>query len=91
MVTDIHELDWYLGWVRGRLVFEDRSLTEIIAKLEQWYVLDIQLEDKDLGDRRLTAEIDYRQPMTEVLNGIALSLGMEVHRHDRMVTFSLKR
>lgn len=87
VVSDVEDLNWYLGWTEGRLVFHNRSLNEIIPKLERWYVLDIQVDDSSTGEKKLSAEIDYSQPMTEVLESIALALHLEVEREGRLVTF----
>ena len=83
-VTDLH---WHLGWTEGRLVFEDRQLSEIIPRLERWYAVDIQTANDEISEKRLTAEIDYSQPMMEVLKGIALSLDLEIERDGRTFIF----
>lgn len=88
--TDNVDLDWYLGWTQGRLVFNNRPFSEIIPRLERWYALDIQTEDERIDTKRLTAEIDYSQPMGEVLKGIALSLDLEFEKEGRRVTFRFK-
>lgn len=90
IVSQVEDLTWHLGWTNGRLVFDNRSLNEIIPKLERWYVLDIHVEES-VGNRRLSAEIDYDQPMTEVLYGIALSLDLNMEREDRQIRFSEKK
>lgn len=84
------ELEWYLGWKDGYLISDERPLSDIIPRLERWYVLDIHIENDSIGDKRLTAEIDYNQPMSEVLASIALSLGLEVEKEGRVVTFRMK-
>jgi transmembrane sensor len=66
VVSDITDLDWYLGWTEGRLVFDDKPLNEIIPMLERWYAVNIQTEDERIGEMTITAEIDYSQPMMEV-------------------------
>lgn len=81
------DMEWYMGWTRGQLKFDNRSFEEIIPKLERWYNLDITLEDKELGNLKLTAEIDYSQPMSEVLKGIAMTLDLEVQKTGRVITY----
>lgn len=90
VLTNNIDLDWYLGWTQGQLAFNNRPLGEIIPRLERWYVLDIQTEDERIDAKRLTAEIDYSQPMGEVLKGIALSLDLEFEKEGRNVTFRFK-
>lgn len=86
-VSDVTDLHWHLGWTEGRLVFEDRQLSEILPRLERWYAVEINSETDEIAEKRLTAEIDYSQPMTEVLMGIALSLDLEIDKEDRKITF----
>ena len=87
VVSDITDMDWYLGWTEGRLVFDDRPLNEIIPRLERWYAVNIQTEDESIGKMTITAEIDYSQPMMEVLEGIALSLDLKLEKESRTYLF----
>lgn len=86
-VTSVTDMNWYLGWTIGKLDFDDRPFSEVITKLEKWYVIDIVLDDRSIGDLKLSAEFDYSQPMTEVLEAIALSLEAEFERDNRTITF----
>jgi len=87
VVSDITDLDWYLGWTEGRLVFDDKPLNEIIPRLERWYAVKIQTEEKSIGAMKISAEIDYSQPMMEVLKGIAMSLNLELEKEARAYSF----
>lgn len=87
VVSKIEDLDWHLGWTEGRLVFENRPLSEVIPKLERWYHLEINIENKEIADKRITAEIDYSLPMSEVLEGVAMAFELEVEREGRTITF----
>lgn len=88
-VTEVTDISWYLGWIEGRLISKDRQLGEILPLLEQWYAVNIKTEDKEILKRKLTAEINYSQPMMEVLKGIALSLDLKVVKEDRTITFHM--
>lgn len=88
VVMDVIDMNWHIGWTRGILVFDNRPLDEVISRLERWYAINIELDDKKLGRKRITAEIDYSQSMSEVLEGIALTLDLEIKRNGRKVIFS---
>lgn len=88
-VSEVTNLHWHLGWIEGRLVFEDRHLSEILPLIERWYAVEIKVEDSVILERKLTAEIDYTQPMMEVLKGIALSLDLKLYRDEQTITFQL--
>lgn len=87
VVTDVEDMNWYIGWVEGKLEFENRPLSEVLPRLERWYNIDIRVEDEQIREKRITAEIDYSQSMSEVLQGIALTLELEVEKSERTFTF----
>lgn len=89
-VLDNADMDWYMGWTRGTLIFNDRQLREIIPKLERWYDVEIKTKDEQISAHTLTAEIDYKQPMGEVLEGIAIALDLDLEKTDRTFTFETK-
>ncbi|MFH5834318.1 FecR domain-containing protein [Halalkalibaculum sp. DA384] len=85
-VSEQANLQPYLGWTEGRLVFEDTPFLEVRRQLERWYDIQITLADSTLGQRRLTASFSG-EPMTEVLSIVALSTDMSYTRERRAVTF----
>ncbi|WP_158551515.1 FecR family protein [Rhodohalobacter sp. SW132] len=87
-VSEVTNLRWHLGWIEGRLILEDRKLSEILPLIERWYAVKIIAEGSGIKERRLTAEIDYTQPMMEILKGIALSLDLNFTREGQIITFS---
>ena len=84
---EVDNIDWYLGWTEGRLVFEDRTLGEVIPRLERWYNLDIQVSDERIKEKRITAEIDYTLSMSEVLAGVAITFNLNMERDGRTIIF----
>ena len=86
-VTDVDDINWYLGWTEGRLIFENRPLSEVLPRLERWYDLEISVEEEHLKGKKITADIDYSLPMSDVLKGLAMSLDMEFEQEGRNVLF----
>ncbi len=80
VVAVVADMDWYLGWTEGRLVFENRELREVLPRLERWYDISIVVADESIITEKITAEIDYSLPMSDVLTGIAISLDLAVVR-----------
>ena len=77
--VDITEdMDWYLGWTEGRFVFKNRELKEVLPRLERWYDISIEVADESIVTEKITAEIDYSLPMSDVLRGIAMTLELNV-------------
>ena len=71
--TEWVDADAYLGWISGKLSFNQNTLEEVIGQLERWYDLEVILEDKSILDRRLTAVIDSRS-LVNVMNVISQSV-----------------
>lgn len=69
----------YLGWTEGRLVFERAPLPVVIEELERWYDVEIQLASGDLKTRMLTATFRDK-PINDVLALLAASLDIDVSR-----------
>lgn len=87
VITNVADMNWYIGWVEGKLEFENRPLSEVLPRLERWYNINIRVEDEQIREKKITAEIDYSQSMSEVLQGIALTLELEVEKSERTFTF----
>lgn len=79
-------LDEYLGWKDGKLVFKDTPFSEVVNKLERWYNIKITVTDSVISNRKLTASFE-NEPMTEVLNVVALSLHISYQKDGRTYTF----
>ncbi len=53
-------LDAYLAWTRGELVFEDASLRDIADELSRWYDADVRVADPAVGSRRFSGRFSRR-------------------------------
>jgi transmembrane sensor len=76
----------YLAFAEGRLVFRNTPLGEAAAQLGRWYNLDVRVADPALAALPLTASF-RQEPIADVLNLIALSLGVRHERDGAVVTF----
>jgi len=79
------DVDRYLAWTQGRLVFDNTPLREALPQLDRWYDLDFRLGDSTLRGLPVTATFK-NQPTDEVLDLLALTLGLRQERHGRVVT-----
>lgn len=73
------DLDAYLAWCEGRLSFDNAPLREVVREVERWYGVPLRIADASLASRRLTASF-RDQPIAEVLEVIAASLGLQYAR-----------
>ena len=72
-VTDVSPL---LGWMQGRLVFEDTPLREVAARLGRWYNLQFDIADPRLDSLRYTANLKSRS-IHNVLDVVSASLDIQ--------------
>lgn len=85
-VTRGADLDAYLAWTEGRLVFDEATFSDVQAALARWYNLDITLRDAEEAPLALTASFQD-EPPAEILNVIASAMGLRYEREGRSVRF----
>jgi ferric-dicitrate binding protein FerR (iron transport regulator) len=82
------EISNHVGWLKGQLVFDNQSLNEVVTRLERWYALSFNIDNPEIENRKLTATYLRRQPLSEVLDAIALSLDITYTKNGSTVTFN---
>lgn len=73
------DVDSYLAWSEGRLVFRETPLSEVLFRLGTWYDVDLVLGDSALADRPFTASFE-RETSDEVLRVLATALDLRYQR-----------
>ena len=79
------DLQSYLAWTRGALVFNGTQLREVVPELSRWYDMDVTLRDRTMSERRVTASFED-ESAEHALRRLALALHLRVERHGRVVT-----
>lgn len=79
------DVDRYLAWTQGRLVFDNTPLRDALPQLDRWYDLDLRLGDSLIAALPVTATFK-NQPTDEVLDLLAQTLGLRQERRGRIVT-----
>jgi ferric-dicitrate binding protein FerR (iron transport regulator) len=83
------DLDPYVGWTTGNLVFEGVPLGLALPRIERWYDVDIHLADSSLATRHFTATL-RDAPLEYVLDLLALSFDVRVERQGRSILLTPK-
>lgn len=65
-----------LGWLEGRIVFEQASLAEVAAELQRVYNVEIMLANASLARHTITGSFN-RKPIASVLASICLTLNLK--------------
>jgi ferric-dicitrate binding protein FerR (iron transport regulator) len=71
------DIDQFMSWTHGELVFDDVLLSDAIPRLERWYGTRVLLGDAHLACRHITASFD-NESLDQALD--ALSLVLHTHR-----------
>lgn len=61
------------AWREGKFVFIDKTLADICRELENWYNIEIQIDDKKLADTRYTSVVKRSTTVQMVLKILAVT------------------
>jgi transmembrane sensor len=75
--------DVYLGWAKGRLVFDETPLSEVAAQLARWYGVEVRVTDTAHASR-LSATFT-NESLSEVLAALAPVLDVRFEREGNAV------
>ncbi|RIJ50521.1 DUF4974 domain-containing protein [Maribellus luteus] len=74
------DIDKYIAWREGKLIFKNESIEEIAHRLSRWYNVDIELTDKRVKQFTYTATfIDETLPQVLELLQIATPISYTIH------------
>jgi transmembrane sensor len=83
------DLEPYIGWTAGNLVFESVPLGVALPRIERWYDVEIDLADSSLANRHFTATL-RDAPLEYVLDLLALSFNLQIERQGRSILLAPK-
>jgi len=75
--TEVSDAQTRIGWIGGRLVFQNAPISDVLAAIHRWYGVDIRLADSTLASQRLTTELDVRRSPHELM--AVLEAALEIH------------
>ena len=78
------QLESYIAWVEGRLVFDQTPLADILMDLERWYGLEIETDDPALNGELVTISF-VQQTAEQALTELTTVLHARHTRSDRRV------
>jgi ferric-dicitrate binding protein FerR (iron transport regulator) len=85
-VNEVSDLESYISWTEGKLIFKDTPLHEVAKKLERRYDVECTIEDPSLKGRTVTATFQ-EENITEILNIITLSVGISYEKRKQSIRF----
>jgi ferric-dicitrate binding protein FerR (iron transport regulator) len=70
------DADHLLGWLEGKIVFEQTPLAEVVAELQRVYNVGIELSNPALGANTITGSF-HNKPIETVLASICLTMNLQ--------------
>lgn len=82
----------FTSWKEGRLIFQAEPLVLLAKRLERWYNLKINIEDKSLNGLKVTGKIEL-ESFSEVLGLLELTLPIDYQysKSERTLTIYKKK
>lgn len=77
-----------VAWTKGKLVFDDTPMTEVIKRLERWYGVQISVEDMRIYNSSFTGEF-HSESLVQVLELLNITSDIEYYMTDNRVKLSL--
>ena len=79
------DLTPYIAWNEGRLIFENRTLENIVEILEHWYNVNISFGTSELKQLRFTGNMDRYATISPILKAIARTTNLQIKIEGREI------
>ncbi|WP_372934181.1 FecR family protein [Mariniphaga sediminis] len=76
LYLDNVDVEKYISWKEGVLMFRDDSMSEVVRRLNRWFNVDIKLIGNDLEDYVYTATFE-NESLTQILDLLKMSAPIE--------------
>lgn len=76
-----------LGWLDGRLEFEDAPLARVLDDVRRWHHVDVELRDSTLGSLPFTGSVGGL-PTSQALELVSRTLGLRLTRENDRYTLN---
>lgn len=75
----------YVAWNDGRLIFEERTLENIMEVLKHWYNVEVTFASPELRQLRFTGNMDRYATITPILKAIARTTNLRINIEGRNI------
>ena len=69
---------FYQSWTEGKIEFDDEKLSDVARRLERWYNVEIEFDQKETGDLRFSGTILKNKPFDQIIKAFSLLLPVEI-------------
>lgn len=71
------QIEKYIAWHKGKLVFDETPMPEVAAQLERWYGIEVEVKDARVKTYRITTTFE-NEPLHQVLELLRLSSPIDI-------------
>lgn len=89
-LTEISNPEKYIGWINGKLSFEETTLEEIANTLGQYYNMKITFSNEALKKERFTGNFDTTQDIFHILSILSLTEKFDYKTKGEQIEISVK-
>lgn len=84
------DIEKYISWTTGKLIFRNDPLTEVVGRLSRWFNADIKIVDPghELGDYTFTLTVQ-QETIEQVLQYITQASGLKLTREESVSNSSI--
>lgn len=75
----------YIAWHKGRFIFDNESLGEIMETLSHWYDVKIVFSNPALKDLHFTGNMDRYGNLAPVLKSISMTVGLRIEVKNKTI------
>lgn len=90
LTRQVDDMALYMGWTEGYFKFREKAMEDVAKELERRYDIQVQFEDNEIRDMKLTANLKSRS-MSNVLEVIAMSLEIEYRIEQEDIVYFSKQ
>jgi Fe2+-dicitrate sensor, membrane component len=80
VTSSVVNVSRYVSWKEGMLEFEKVNLNKALKQIERFYNVNIMLDNKQIGEFKLSGKLDLKNTAEDVLNVIRLTLPVNWQR-----------
>ncbi len=77
---------FYDSWIKGKIIFDDERLSEVTRRLERWYNVEIQFDQKETENLRFSGTILKNKPFDQIVEAFSLLLPVKIDYQNNIET-----
>lgn len=82
------DIESYIAWNKGRFVFDQYTLDQVMKVISLWYDMDVKFMSEDIKQMHYTGSIDKYGPIHPLLNAIKMVTHLDINIQNKQIVIS---